>query len=211
MRSEPLRSACHLAFDVARDDVESEHPVEPPAAMRSFLQMEELPRRALAVAQQAIEENSEFRQRVALRAEEAEVGRAGYLWLHRPTGWAREFDHLTGEVDGADSEESAAAPDPDQELEDVYNQLVNDPVEKINPQPPEPEPDLAFDPGETFSPASPPIADAPMATVSSIQGPPERPPHPPTASVDSASLGLAAVTDHADYHDDADRRTSRPG
>ncbi|MDH3294867.1 MAG: hypothetical protein OER95_11170 [Acidimicrobiia bacterium] len=70
--------------------------------MRSFLYLARLPRRAIAVAQQAIEEDSEFRARVAARASEADVGRAGYLWLHRPIGWAPEFEdlaHRAGSVD----------------------------------------------------------------------------------------------------------------
>ncbi|MGI9598860.1 MAG: hypothetical protein ACR2QK_22030, partial [Acidimicrobiales bacterium] len=221
MGAESLQAACELAFVVARDDTESNYPVEPPSSMRSFLYVSELPRRAITVAQQAIEDDSEFRARVASRASEDAVGRAGYLWLHRPAGWAQEFELLTAEPDdldldvdlevdddrdiGLDLDTDIEAPEPDPELEDVYNDILSGPVELVKAQPPEPqEPDYSFDPGETFSPASPPIADAPMAdatmaTVSPIGGPEEQRPDPPPPSFELSSLGIAAVTDRADY------------
>lgn len=90
-----LESACELSYQIARDGVEAEPPVDPPAAMRSFLYVADLPDRALTVAQQAIEDDPAFRRRVAERADEDAVGRAGYLWLHRPIGWAAEFEELS--------------------------------------------------------------------------------------------------------------------
>ncbi|MEZ5406662.1 MAG: hypothetical protein R2761_01480 [Acidimicrobiales bacterium] len=92
---ELLKSACELSYAVARDGAEAKPPTEPPAAMRSFLYVAQLPGRALSVAQQAIEEDPSFRRRVAERATEDEVGRAGFLWLNRPIGWAAEFEELT--------------------------------------------------------------------------------------------------------------------
>jgi septal ring factor EnvC (AmiA/AmiB activator) len=70
--------------------------------MRSFLYLARLPRRAIAVAQQAIEDDSDFRSRVAAQAMESDVGRAGYLWLHRPIGWAPEFEALSREAEHSD-------------------------------------------------------------------------------------------------------------
>ena len=66
------------------------------------------------------------------------------------------------------------------------------------------EPDYRFDPGDTFTPASPPIADAPlgdgaMASISPIGGADDRRPEPPPPTFEHSSLGLAAVTDRADY------------
>lgn len=94
-----LQQACELAFAVAREDAEADPTVEPPGDMRSFLYLARLPRRAIAVAQQAIEDNADFRARVASRANEDEVGRAGYLWLQRPIGWAPEFEELTRQAE----------------------------------------------------------------------------------------------------------------
>ena len=96
-----LQPACELSYVVARDGVESRPPVDAPTAMRSFLYVAELPPRALTVAQQAIEDDPSFRRRVAEQATEDEVGRAGYLWLHRPIGWAAEFEQLSSSDDGA--------------------------------------------------------------------------------------------------------------
>ncbi len=90
-----LKPACELSYAVARDGAEAKPATEPPAAMRSFLYVAQLPGRALSVAQQAIEEDPSFRRRVAERATESEVGRAGFLWLNRPIGWAAEFEELT--------------------------------------------------------------------------------------------------------------------
>lgn len=97
-----LQRACELAFAVARQDAEADPPIEPPGDMRSFLYLARLPRRAIAVAQQAIEDDSEFRSRVAAQATESDVGRAGYLWLHRPIGWAPEFEALSREAEPSD-------------------------------------------------------------------------------------------------------------
>ncbi|MGF1600331.1 MAG: hypothetical protein ACFCVK_26105 [Acidimicrobiales bacterium] len=93
---ELLQAACELSYVVAREGAENDPPIEPPGPMRSFLYVADLPTRALTVAQQSIEEDPAFRRRVAAEADEAEVGRAGFLWLHRPIGWAAEFEDLTG-------------------------------------------------------------------------------------------------------------------
>jgi hypothetical protein len=97
MAADPiLTPACELAFEVARDGVEGWPVQEPPPPMRSFLYVARLPRRALTVAQRAIEEDADFRARVAERATEQNVGRAGWLWLQRPEGWEGELSALTG-------------------------------------------------------------------------------------------------------------------
>ncbi len=87
MEAEPLAKACELAFAVAREGVEAVPPIEPPAAMRSFLYVAQLPRRAMTVAQRVIDEDPVFRASVAARATEANVGDAGYAWLTRSSGW----------------------------------------------------------------------------------------------------------------------------
>ncbi len=96
MASEPLVQACEVAFEVARRGWEANPPVEPPAPMRSFIYLPQLPRRAMTVAQRVMDEDPEFRSRVAAAATEVRVGRAGYLWLHRPPGWETTFGMLTG-------------------------------------------------------------------------------------------------------------------
>lgn len=101
-----LRSACELSYEIARDGAEADPAIEPPPAMREYLYVTDLAEPALTVAQQAIEDDPAFRRRVASMAREADVGRAGYLWLHRPIGWAAEFEELS-----SDPEESNGVDD----------------------------------------------------------------------------------------------------
>lgn len=98
MEAEPLTAACELAFAVAREDREAVPPIEPPAPMRSFLYVAQLPKRAISVAQRVIDEDPEFRTRVAARATEANVGSAGYAWLHRTAGWENYAGGTTSSV-----------------------------------------------------------------------------------------------------------------
>ncbi|MDH3678448.1 MAG: hypothetical protein OEV40_00735 [Acidimicrobiia bacterium] len=120
-----LKSACELSYQIARDGVEADPPVDPPAAMRSFLYVADLPSRALTVAQQAIEDDPAFRRRVAEHADEAEVGRAGYLWLHRPIGWAAEFEELSNEHD--DTQIMDDGEDEGYGADDLSNEVIDDP------------------------------------------------------------------------------------
>lgn len=90
-----LQMACELSYVIARQGVESEPPIEAPAGMRSFLYAVDLPTEAFDAAREAIEADPAFRRRVAEQASQDQVGRVGYIWLHRPIGWAGEFEELT--------------------------------------------------------------------------------------------------------------------
>ncbi len=96
MGAEPLAAVCELAFAVAKEGVDATPPVDPPAPMRSYLYIAPLPVRAFAVTERVLDENADFRGRVAARATEAEVGRAGLLWLQRTEGWEIEYASLVG-------------------------------------------------------------------------------------------------------------------
>ena len=100
-----LKSACELSYDIAREGAEAEPSLDVPRPMQSFLYVAELPDRALSVAKQAIEDDPAFRRRVAEQATEDEVGRGGYLWLHRPIGWSAEFEELVTASDQHDVSE----------------------------------------------------------------------------------------------------------
>lgn len=58
-----------------------------PAALRPVLAFRRLSAGSYAQIQRVIDEDGIFRARVAEEADEGEVGRAGWLWLHRPVGW----------------------------------------------------------------------------------------------------------------------------
>lgn len=83
-----LRAACRLAVAVALEGELADPPVPAPPALRPVLGFSRLSAAAYAVIGRVIDEDGTFRARVAERADEADVGRAGWLWLHRPVDWA---------------------------------------------------------------------------------------------------------------------------
>jgi predicted RNA-binding protein with PIN domain len=89
-----LRPALEAALQVARAG-ESADPTEPaPSALRRYLNFARLPAPALEIARRVIEEDAAFRQRVATKMTEQDVGEAGWLWLTRPDGWEERVEEL---------------------------------------------------------------------------------------------------------------------
>ncbi len=147
MEAEPLFAACELAFAVAREGEKSVPPIEPPPAMRNYLYVAQLPRRAITVAQRAIDDDSTFRRRVAADATEQGVGREGFLWLTRPAGWDIELAAITGIVPIAD-ESSGTMP---LDVPPAPANVSQDPFAANSPIPPQPEPP------QPVSPSAPPL------------------------------------------------------
>lgn len=82
--------------------------VGPPRALRPFVRFTRLPDHALVAVRRALDEDEAFRARVEVLADEAELGRAGWLFVARPEGWEAEFDELAGaEQSRADAEREA--------------------------------------------------------------------------------------------------------
>lgn len=104
-----LLPALKLAFDVARIDARSSPVIEPPRAVRPFLQFtNRLPDGALAALRRGLDEDEGFRARVAGLADEHELGRPGWLFIMRPDGWEAELAILLADADAkarADREE----------------------------------------------------------------------------------------------------------
>jgi predicted RNA-binding protein with PIN domain len=89
-----IRPALEAAVQVARAG-EAAEPSEPaPAALRRYLNFARLPAPALDIARKVVEEDAEFRARVASHITEADVGEAGWLWLSRPDGWEARIEDL---------------------------------------------------------------------------------------------------------------------
>ena len=103
MGDEMLADVCELAFDVAKEG-------DAPSAMKNYLYLAQRPRRAYSVAQRVLEEDSAFRMRVAERATPESVGEAGYLWLHRPSGWEGRFSEVSSLSDAPVGDISCRAP-----------------------------------------------------------------------------------------------------
>lgn len=102
-----LNSACRLAVDVARAGLLDQPSVPAPTAMHRVLTFKRFSQTTFVTIRKVVDENDDFRERVAGEADEADVGRAGWLWLHRPDGWGAEIETLDASTDPA-SVESAA-------------------------------------------------------------------------------------------------------
>ena len=88
--------------------------VPAPPALRPILGFGRLSAASYASIQRVVEDDGIFRARVAEAADEAEVGRAGWLWLHRPVDWADDpvftGGVLAGAASPADQPVAGAAP-----------------------------------------------------------------------------------------------------
>jgi predicted RNA-binding protein with PIN domain len=62
--------------------------------MKPLLGFARLPARALDVVRRVVDEDADFRERVAAAAEEIELPRPAWLFVARPDGWATELDGL---------------------------------------------------------------------------------------------------------------------
>ena len=69
-------------------------PVPAPRPLRPLLGHARLTAAALATIRKAVEDDAEFRARVAEVVDEDAVGRAGWLFLVRPEGWEDEVAGL---------------------------------------------------------------------------------------------------------------------
>jgi predicted RNA-binding protein with PIN domain len=79
---------------VARDGERATPPVPAPGPLRRYLGFARLPDPALEVARRVLDDDEDFRARVAAAVDEARVGRAGWLFLIRPDGWKDEVEQL---------------------------------------------------------------------------------------------------------------------
>jgi predicted RNA-binding protein with PIN domain len=100
-----LRPALELAWAVAKAGSQIRPGVPAPGRLRPLLRFAKLPDRALSTLRQVVDEDDEFRERVARVAEETDLGRAGWLWLVRPDGWVDELATLAEEAGAAAAEQ----------------------------------------------------------------------------------------------------------
>jgi predicted RNA-binding protein with PIN domain len=91
---------------VARDGEDDTPAITPPSGLRPFLRFAKLPAPAMLAARRAVDADEEFRLRVAEAVSEADVGRAGWLWLTRPEGWEQELEAMASGA--AEAGEAAA-------------------------------------------------------------------------------------------------------
>ena len=94
-----LRRALELAHTIARADFRRISGPTTPAGLLPFVESSVLPPAAHAAVRAVLEDDVEFRSRVAQLADEREVGLAAWLWLARPDGWRRQLDDLSARAD----------------------------------------------------------------------------------------------------------------
>lgn len=84
---ERLRAALDAAFAVAVEGRRQRPPIAPPESLRAYLRFQKPPRAALAVVRKALDDDADFRGRVAATVTPAEIGPELHAWLARPDGW----------------------------------------------------------------------------------------------------------------------------
>jgi predicted RNA-binding protein with PIN domain len=87
------------ALATARAGLRRRPRVEPPAGLVPYLQFQRMRSAAVDPVLRVVDEDSGFRERVAAEAgDEGSIGRAAWLFLHRPDGWAAELAALRDEL-----------------------------------------------------------------------------------------------------------------
>ena len=96
---ELLRQVLELTVVVAQAGQRVTPAVQAPAVLRPYLRFtHKVPGPALRVARRVLDEDDEWRARVALVATDELVGRAGTLYAQRPEDWAQQYDELVDEA-----------------------------------------------------------------------------------------------------------------
>ena len=103
-----IRPAVESALAVARSGLTADPVVPPPPALRPFLGFAKQTPQSLRAIARVVEGDEDFRARVAGEVDEAKVGRAGWLWLSRPEGWADELEALESESAARTADEQEA-------------------------------------------------------------------------------------------------------
>jgi predicted RNA-binding protein with PIN domain len=71
--------------------------VHPPPALRPYLGFAKLSPAALSAIARVVDQDDEFRARVAASSDEGSMGRGAWLWLTRPPGWADDLAAIEAE------------------------------------------------------------------------------------------------------------------
>jgi predicted RNA-binding protein with PIN domain len=102
-----LRAALELAVIVARTGAEARPPVPAPAPLRPFLRHTKWTPRALATVRQVVDDDEEFRARVATAAgavDEGAIDAESRSWLVRPEGWQERLGAEVHRLDAAEEQ-----------------------------------------------------------------------------------------------------------
>jgi len=99
-----LVPALELAVVVARVSSQLRPPHPVPRGLRSLTRFTKLPSSARPVVRRVLDDDEEFRARVAAASDQIDIPRASWLYLHRPEGWIDELATLAEAASDADAE-----------------------------------------------------------------------------------------------------------
>lgn len=89
-----LRPALELAFAVVLAGQRLKPPVAPPASLKALLKFQRLPSHALPVVRRVVDDDADFRRRVASIATPELADEIGVVWLRREEGWEERVEEL---------------------------------------------------------------------------------------------------------------------
>lgn len=99
-----IAAALELAVLVARMSAQVRPPLPVPKGLRPVVRFAKLPPSARAGVRKVIDEDDDFRGRVAVGADEAGLPRPAWLFLRRPEGWEVELAELVRGAAKADAD-----------------------------------------------------------------------------------------------------------
>jgi predicted RNA-binding protein with PIN domain len=85
------------ALEAARAGLRADPVVLPPPSLRPYLGFAKLSSAALAAIARVVDQDDDFRARVAASTDEDAVGRGAWLWLTRPPRWADDLAAIEAE------------------------------------------------------------------------------------------------------------------
>jgi predicted RNA-binding protein with PIN domain len=103
-----LRSAVEFAVMMAHEGQKFRPPLAYPPALKRHLTSSRIPSAALASIVRAIDQDDDFRRKIAVGALPELVDDIGRLWLERPDGWLDDALRLAAEADAAAEAADAA-------------------------------------------------------------------------------------------------------
>jgi hypothetical protein len=103
-----LRSALEFAVRMAEEGQKFKPPMKFPAGLKKFMKQSRIPTAELAAIRRLVDQDEQFRTRIAAGALPELVDPIGKLWLERPAGWEDALAQLVAEAEASEAAADAA-------------------------------------------------------------------------------------------------------